>query len=202
MRSAIVTAMIVAGVACSKSQPAPAPPATTAAAPATPASGRASAPPPPLANMTPLPAAVAPVPPDALAALLPDIAGWTRGQTKSELVPKPAAYSRAEAHYQQGSNTIELVLADSGYQALVLAPVSVFLTSGTEERSRSEVRRSITLNGAPGSESWSAASRHGEVFVVVNQRFIVTATGRQVADLAPVRAAVQAVNLGRLASLR
>ena len=199
----MLTAAIVLGAACGKSQPAPAPPPTTAAASTAPAANRAPAPPPPpMANTTPLPAAVAPVAPEALAALLPEVAGWTRGPSKSELVPKPAAYSRAEAHYQQGPGTIELVLADSGFQPLVIAPVSVFLTAGSEERTKDAVRRSITLNGAPGSESWSAASRHGEVMILVGQLFIVTATGRQVGDLAPLRAAVQAVNLKHLASLK
>lgn len=203
MRNAVVAAIVVASAACGKSQPAPAPQPATSSSPAASPQGRAPAPPPPaIVSTTPLPAAVTPAAPETLAALLPEIAGWTRGALKSEMVPKPAAYSRAEAHYQQGNGTIELVLADSGFQPLVIAPVSVFLTSGTEERTKDAVRRTITISGAPGSESWSAASRHGEVMLLLGQRFIVTATGRQVSDLAPLRAAVQAVNLKQLASLK
>jgi hypothetical protein len=152
--------------------------------------------------MTPTPAPVAPVAPEALGALLPDLAGWTRGSSRSELVPTPAAYSRAEVHYTRGDGSIELVLADSGYQPLVLAPISVFLASGTAERSGDTLRLSINIGGSPGSETWSPATRRGEVLLLVAQRFTVTATGLRVPDLEPVRAAVRAVDLARLGRLR
>ncbi len=152
--------------------------------------------------MTPTPAPVAPVAPDALGALLPEIAGWTRSAARQEFVPTPAAYSRADAHYARGDGTIELVLADSGFQPLVLAPISVHLASGSAEATRDTLRRSITIGGSPGSEIWSASTQRGEVLLVVGQRFTVTATGRQVPDLEPVRAAVRAVDLARLGRLR
>jgi hypothetical protein len=153
-------------------------------------------------NMTPTPAPVAPVAPDALGALLPEVAGWARGSSRQELVPAPAAYSRAEVHYTRGDATIELVLADSGFQPLVLAPISVILASGSAEATRDTLRRSITIGGSPGSEVWSPSTRRGEVVLIVGQRFTVTATGLQVPDLEAVRAAVRAVDLARLGRLR
>jgi hypothetical protein len=142
------------------------------------------------------------VAPDTLAALLPDLAGWTRGASRHETVPVPARYSRAEAHYGRGDAAVELVLTDSGFQPLVLAPISVFLGSGSSERSGDTTRKAVTLNGSPGSESWTASSRRGEIVVLVAGRFVVTATGRGAADLEPLRIVVRAVDFGRLGALK
>jgi hypothetical protein len=60
----------------------------------------------------------------------------------------------------------------------------------------------VTVNGSPGSESWTPTGRRGEVVILVSQRFVVTATGRDLADLEPLRHAVRAVDVGRLAGLR
>jgi hypothetical protein len=117
-------------------------------------------------------------------------------------VPVPAPYSRAEAHYSRGDSSIELALADSGFQPLILAPISVFFGSGSNERSGDTTRKAVTLNGSPGSESWTASSRRGEIVVLVSQRFVVTATGRDVADLEPLRTVVRAVDFGRLGGLK
>lgn len=198
MRRLLVIVAMMAAVACGRSDPAP---STAAAAPANAAA--APAPPPPaLASSTPTPPPVEPVAPERLSALLPDVAGWTRGASRSETVPVPARYSRAEAHYTRGDGSIELTLADSGFQPLILAPISVFLGSGSSERSGEATRKAVTVNGSPGSESWTPTGRRGEVVVLVSQRFVVTATGRGLADLEPLRSVVRAVDFGRLAGLR
>jgi hypothetical protein len=144
---------------------------------------------------------VDPVAPERLGALLPEVAGWLRGPLRSETVSVPAHYSRAEAHYSRGDGSIELTLADSGFQPLILAPISVFL-SGANEQSGGTTRRAVSINKSPGSESWTPADRNGEVVVLVSQRFVVTATGRRVADLEPLRTLVRAVDFGRLAGLK
>ena len=98
--------------------------------------------------------------------------------------------------------TFAMVLADSGFQPLILAPISVFLSSGASEKSGGTTRRAVTINGSPGSESWTPAGRNGEVVVLVAQRFVVTATARGIGDLDAARAVVRAVDFGRLAGLR
>ena len=198
MRTAVVFVALALSVSCTRSDPAP---STAAAAPAK-AAAVPAPPPPALTNTTPTPPPVEPVAPEKLSALLPEVAGWTRGASRSETVPVPARYSRAEAHYTRGDKTVELTLADSGFQPLILAPISVFLGSGSSERSGETTRTAVTLNGSPGSESWTPAGRRGEVVVLVSQRFVVTATGRDLADLDPLRTVVRAVDFNRLAGVR
>jgi hypothetical protein len=198
MRTGVVLVALALSVACNRSAPAPA----TAAAPPVTTAASSAPPPPALTNTTPTPPPVEPVAPETLSALLPDVAGWTRGASRGETVPVPARYSRAEAHYTRGDGSIELTLADSGFQPLILAPISVFLGSGSSERSGESTRKTVTVNGSPGSESWTPSGRRGEVVVLVSQRFVVTATGRDMADLEPLRTVVRAVDFGRLAGLR
>jgi hypothetical protein len=198
MRMAVVFVALALSVSCTRSDPAP---STAAAAPAK-AAASAAPPPPALTNTTPTPPPVEPVAPERLSALLPEVAGWTRGAPRSETVPVPARYSRAEAHYTRGDTSIELTLADSGFQPLILAPISVFLGSGSSERSGDSTRKAVTVNGSPGSETWTPPGRRGEVVVLVSQRFVVTATGRDMADLEPLRTVVRAVDFSRLAGLR
>ncbi len=199
MRTLAVFTVVALSIACSRSDPAP----VTAAAAAPAKAAAAPAPPPPaLANTTPTPPPVEPVAPERLTALLPEVGGWTRSSSRHEIVPVPARYSRAEAHYTRGDGSIELTVADSGFQPLILAPISVFLGSGSSERSGDAMRKAITVNGSPGSESWTPAGRRGEVVVLVSQRFVVTATGRDLGDLEPLRSAVRAVDFTRLAGLK
>ncbi len=121
---------------------------------------------------------------------------------RSELVSSPVPYSKAEAHYQKGDSTIELVITDSGFQPIVVEPIMMFLAPGYDEQSGGTHRKAVAVNGSPGSESWSARSRRGEVTALVGNRFIVAGTGLDVGNLDGVRAAVRAVNFGRLAGLR
>jgi hypothetical protein len=199
MHRSIVIVAMTAAAACGRSSPEP---STTAATPAVPVAAAPGTPPSAPANPAPAPAPVEPVAPEKLSALLPDLAGWTRSSSRSETVPVPARYSRAEAHYARGEASIELSLADSAYQPLILAPVSVFLGSGAGERSGETTRQAVTLGGSPGSESWTPSSRRGEVVVLVSHRFVITAAGRGTADLEPLRSAVRSVDFRRLGSLK
>ncbi len=191
MQRVFAILIIAIGAACGRPEPPPPAPAAT-----TPAGADAKARP------AAAPALVPPVPPDVLGALLPEIAGWTRESPRVELISEPVAYSKAEAHYRRGDERIELVITDSGFQPVVLAPIQLFLAAGSEEHTGDAVRKTVTIAGAPGTESWTASAGRGEVTALVAGRFIVTAEARFVADLGAARAVVRAVDFHRLAGLR
>jgi hypothetical protein len=196
MRKLIAAGAVAASlVACGGSKSPPPP----AAAPAGAAPGTGPA---PTTATAPAAKTAAPVQAEALAALLPDVAGWSRSSMRSERVANPVPYSKAEAHYEKGESTIELVITDSGFQPLVLEPIAMFIGPGYDERSGGTHRKAVTVAGSPGSETWTPGSRRGEVTVLVTKRFIVTGTGLDVGNLDGVRAAVRAVNFGRLAALK
>jgi X-X-X-Leu-X-X-Gly heptad repeat protein len=139
---------------------------------------------------------------EALKALLPDVDGWAKSDTKGEQLSMPVQYSRAETRYQKDESRVELEITDSAMNQLLLAPMSMFLASGYSERSDDGYKRAAKVGGYPGLEEWNTESKRGEVTAVVNNRFIVHGTGHDIDNLDPVRKVVESVNLSKLAALK
>lgn len=139
---------------------------------------------------------------EALKELLPTVGGWEQSNARGQELSAPIAYSRAEAQYRNGDARIELQISDSGGSQILIAPFSMLLAAGYSERSDDGFKRSTTINGSPAVEEWNNGSKHGEVTMVVGSRFIVQATGNDVADLAPVRQLVEAVDATKLGALK
>ncbi len=139
---------------------------------------------------------------EKLIALLPDVSGWTRSTPKGEQVSMGVSMSNAKAEYQKGDASIDLTITDSSFNQLVLSPLTMFLAAGYSERNSEGYRRSAAMGGNPGFEEWQNESKTAKVTVVVSNRFIVAAEGRGVDNVDPVKALVQAVNLGTLAALK
>jgi hypothetical protein len=143
-----------------------------------------------------------PVDYELLKAALPDVAGWERSNTKGEQVSMGISVSKAETRYRKDDSQVDLEITDTAMSQLALAPFTMFLTTGYSERSDDGFKRAAKVGGQPGYEEWNKDSKHGEVTVVVNNRFIVNAKGRDVADLEPVRKVVLAVDLAKLGALK
>ena len=137
-----------------------------------------------------------------LIALLPEGHGWTRSKPKGEQVSVGGAMSLAKAEYQKGDSSIDLEITDSSFNQMVLSPFTMFLAAGYSERSGADYTKSTAVAGNPGFEKWNNGARRGEVTVVVGNRFVVQATGRNVDSVQPVRVLVQAVDLKKLATLK
>ncbi len=139
---------------------------------------------------------------EALKALLPDVSGWTRSNERGEQLSMPVSYSRAEARYGKDDSEIKLEITDTALSQALLAPMSIFLSSGYSERSDDGFKRATKVGGSPGMEEWQVGSKHGEVTAVVGGRFIVQGTGDGVASVDPVRQIVEAVDFSKLSSLK
>ncbi len=139
---------------------------------------------------------------EQLMAFLPEPAGWTRSKPKGEQVSMGVTMSKAEAEYQKGEASIDLDITDSSFNQLILSPFTMFLAQGYSERSSEGYSKSAPVAGNPGFEKWNNESKRGEVTVVIGNRFIVQATGRNVDNIEPVKALVQAVDFGKLAGLK
>jgi hypothetical protein len=139
---------------------------------------------------------------EQLRALLPEVDGWTRSDAKGEQLTMPVSYSRAQARYAKDTSQIELEITDTALSQLLLAPMSMFLAAGYSERSDEGFKRSTKIAGQPGIEEWNTTSRRGEVTAVIGNRFVVHATGRDVASLDVVRGLVESVDLSKLATLK
>ena len=146
--------------------------------------------------------AVEPVGFKELQALFPEIPGWKRGKPTGERMTAPVAFSQAEVRYTNGDGEIELKIVDSGFQQLLLAPYTVFLTAGYARETESGYEKSTRVNSAPGWEKWDAASRQGEVNAVVGKRYLVQAQGSNVANIKVLQDAIARTDFKKLAALK
>jgi uncharacterized phage infection (PIP) family protein YhgE len=140
---------------------------------------------------------------DELKALLPDVSGWEKKNSKSEQMSLGvASFSHAETHYENGDAEIKLDITDSAMSQLVLAPFVMFITSGYSEKTDDGYKKSTVISGTPGFESWDKTNKRAEVVAIVGNRFIVQGTGQSVDGVEIVRKVVESVNLSKLAGLK
>ncbi len=199
MRPRILLAIFTAAAfGCGGSKPADSPAAASAAPAATPVAAAAT---------SPAPAAQAPrktvnaVGFEALLPFLPEVEGWTRSSPRGEQVTAGVPMSRASARYEQGEALVDVEVLDSAFHELVLAPISSYLTAGFAERMTHGYRKAASINGQPGFEEWNSNTRRAQVTVVVSDRFIVNAMGRNVDSADLIREIVQRIPLGQVATL-
>jgi len=143
-----------------------------------------------------------PVDSDDLKAMMPDIAGWTKGEVHGEMVSMGISQSNAKAKYTKGDSTLELEITDSTMNQLLLGPMAMFLAAGYQEKSDDGYKKAVQIAGFPGFEEWEKGAKHGSATAVVNNRFIVSANVHDVDGPDAAIAAVQAVNLTKLAGMK
>lgn len=156
---------------------------------------RASAPPKP----API---VAPIDPEALKSVLPEISGWTRGTRRGATLASPAAFSKAEAQYEHVPAIVHVEVQDTALNQVLLSGMTMFLSAGYEERSADGHKKSGTYQGHPGFEEWKREARRGEINILVAKRFIVSAIGQRLENMNQLAQVVNALDLKKLASLK
>ena len=138
-----------------------------------------------------------------LESLLPVLPGFGRQRPVGE-TDNLETVSRTTVDYEEQANqaaVISIELMDSCRRPEMLMQLREFLTTGAPA-SRGTTQRSIPIRGFPGYEEWTAESQHGEVHVLVADRFMVKVTGSLVASLAVIEGAATAIDLQALAALK
>lgn len=142
--------------------------------------------------------AVEPISFKELQAAFPDLAGWEKGKPTGERMSSPVPFSQATVHYTKGDASIEAKLVDSGFNQLLIAPLSFFLAEGYEKETEDGYEKSAKVAGFPGWEKWNTESKRGEVSAVVNKRFIMTVEGDNLPDIKPLYEVVERAKLAGL----
>jgi hypothetical protein len=128
--------------------------------------------------------------------------GWEMGKPTGEKISVPFAYSQAKVKYRKENQEIEVSVTDSGLNQLMLAPFSLFLTTGYEKETEHGYEKSAKVAGYPGWEEWNSSNKDGEVNAVINKRFIVKFEGDGLDDIKVLHQLAEASNLAKLASLK
>lgn len=135
-----------------------------------------------------------------LEALLPVLPGFVRNRPVGE-TDTVEAVSRTTVDYEAGVAVVSVELMDSCGNVDMLSQLREFLKTGAPA-TRGTTMRSVPIRGFPAYEEWTAESQHGEVHVLVADRFMVKVTGGLVGSLAVVESAAGAIDLRTLAALK
>ena len=141
-----------------------------------------------------------PVSHSQLEALLPVLPGFARNRPTGE-TDNLEAVSRTTVDYEARAAVIGIELMDSCRNPDMLSQLREFLAQGPPATSGT-VMRSLPIRGFPAYTEWTQESQHGEVHVLVADRFMVKVTGGLVDSLAVVEGAATAIDLQRLAALK
>jgi hypothetical protein len=144
---------------------------------------------------------VDPVSFNALIPLLPAApAGWTaeepRGESSSAMGYR---ISEAERSYTKGGQHLHVKIVDGAYNSFLYAGVTMAAQFARESTEGYE--KGVTIDGNPGVEKWSKASRRGELTVVVGKRFLVTVEASPV-EAEFVRSVHGSIDKAKLAALK
>jgi len=146
--------------------------------------------------------AVEPVKLQDLLATLPQIDGWQQEKPEGERMTSPFPSANARARYTKGDASIEVEVIDSGFSQFLLAPISMFLTSGYSKESTTGYEKSAAVNGQPGWEKWDSETKSGEVNALVGKRFLVSIDGSRIDDMRVLQDVASKIDFGKLAALK
>jgi hypothetical protein len=134
-----------------------------------------------------------------LKALIPELSGWKRREPKGETVTMGMSMSRAEADYEKGDQSMSLEILDTNFAQALVMPFT--FAASMSQRSDDGYKQAFKVGSSPGWEDWQKDG-HGEIHLLVGNRFVVTTKGNGLPNSEPLKQLAQAVDLSKLASLK
>lgn len=138
---------------------------------------------------------------EKLVDLLPSPSGWDRGKPEGHQMSAPVAVSVAEAQYTKGTTHAHVTITDSALSQMFMMPFTMMMSMNYAEKSTSGYKKSAAYGGQPGLEDWNADTKHGEITVVVNKRFVVQINGDGLDSMDTLKAVANSIDLTKLAGI-
>ena len=137
-----------------------------------------------------------------LQGMLPDVAGWEKSHPEAERMTAPVSFAYASTRYKKGDFEVTEKITDSGFNQLLIAPLSMMLAAGYAKESNNGFEKSTTAAGYPAFEKWDKSDKSGNLTVFVNQRFVVELEGTGMPDNKELQAFLTRTDLKKLAALK
>jgi hypothetical protein len=133
---------------------------------------------------------------------LPKMAGWEMSEPEGRRMTMPVPFSQVEADYRKGESRVEMTIVDTGFAQMLIAPWSMMLAAGYSQESNDGYEKSTTVGGNPAIEKWNTRSKNGELNILVGKRFMVTLDGRDLSDIKDLHAFASAIDFSAIAALK
>ena len=131
-----------------------------------------------------------------------DLKGWEKGKPTGERMTAPVAFSEASVTYRQGDASIAAKIVDSGFNQILMAPFTMFLSAGYEKETEDGYEKSVKVGEHPGWEKWNSQGKDGELNAVVAKRFLLTLEGNGIESTKVLYDLAQATDLVKLAGMK
>ena len=145
---------------------------------------------------------IEPVAFQTLQTAFPEVSGWEMQKPRGEKMNSPIAFSTSKVNYRNGEQRIELEITDTAQAAMMLGPLRMMVAAGYSRETSDGYEKATTFGSYPAVEKWDADRKRGEFTVVVGDRFVVKADGRDVNDIATLRDFAGKVDLGKVAAMK
>jgi hypothetical protein len=145
---------------------------------------------------------VDPVDSKELQSILPDVPGWEKNHPEAERMTSPVSFSYASTQYKKGSFEVTEKITDSGFNQLLVAPISMMLAAGYAKQSTEGFEKSTTMAGFPAFEKWDKSDKSGQLTVFVDQRFLVELEGSGMSDNKELQSFLARTDLKKLAATK
>lgn len=109
--------------------------------------------------------------------------------------------STAEAKYEADDRRLELKIIDFAGTGMALMGMAAWASMEVDRETDDGYERTTTIKGHKAFEEYDSKQKRGQVSVIVKDRFIVTAEGRNVTDK-ELRNALDAVGIDGLSGLQ
>lgn len=138
-----------------------------------------------------------------LVALLPaSLAGMQRGTPRGEANQAMGLKTSSADVDFSGPNGARINVSIKDATAISgLAGIAQMANNGTESEQGDNYEKNETLGGQAVHEKWEAASKHGELSLIVASRYGVDVTGDNV-DMAALKSALAQIDFGKLESMK
>ena len=137
-------------------------------------------------------------------ALPQELAGFEKGDSSGE---KNNAFGIAVSEAKQsfrtadGSKSVRFEITDPGSLAGPFALANMWMNVEIDKETSSGYEKTSTTGGRKLHEKWNKSSKHGEVKMVVGNRFMVEVDARGV-DMNDVKALVSKIDIAKLESMK
>ena len=131
-----------------------------------------------------------------------DLKGWEKGKPTGERMNAPVAFSEASVTYRQGDASIDAKIVDSGFNQILMAPFTMFLSAGYEKETEDGYEKSVKVGEHPGWEKWNSQGKDGELNAVVAKRFLLTLEGNGIESTKVLYDLAHATDLAKLAGMK
>jgi hypothetical protein len=145
---------------------------------------------------------IEPVAFQTLQTAFPEVSGWEMDKPRGEKMNSPIAFSSSKTNYRNGDQRIEFEITDTAQAAMMLGPVRMMVASGYNRETSDGYEKATTFNSYPAVEKWNADRKRGEFTVVVADRFVVVAKGREGTSIETLRDFAGKVDLGKVAAMK